>query len=119
MWFAERKVAIQEMKIKAEDQLVRAHFEAKAAWDAGATEDEMKPILTDIRHAQWRWDLAIASHGIHMHAPDEGLRMLGGSMDKAADARTKLARLLGSKASPMKLPFQIFQPRKKRNKPLV
>lgn len=32
-----------------------------------------------------------------MHAPDEGLRMLGGSMDKAADARTKLARLLGSK----------------------
>ncbi|MBQ0688659.1 MULTISPECIES: ammonia-forming nitrite reductase cytochrome c552 subunit [Providencia] len=94
---AERKHAIQEMKIKVEDQLVRAHFEAKAAWDAGATEDEMKPILTDIRHAQWRWDLSIASHGIHMHAPDEGLRMLGGAMDKAADARTKLARLLGSK----------------------
>ena len=94
---AERKKAIQEMKLKVEDQLVRAHFEAKAAWDAGATDAEMKDILTDIRHAQWRWDLAIASHGIHMHAPDEGLRMLGGAMDKAADARTKLARLLGSK----------------------
>ncbi|MTC25301.1 ammonia-forming cytochrome c nitrite reductase subunit c552, partial [Providencia alcalifaciens] len=94
---AERKKAIQEMKIKVEDQLVRAHFEAKAAWDAGATDAEMKDILADIRHAQWRWDLAIASHGIHMHAPDEGLRMLGGAMDKAADARTKLARLLGSK----------------------
>mgnify|MGYP002232809209 FL=1 len=37
----------------------------------------MKPIQDDIRHAQWRWDLAIASHGIHMHAPEEGLRMLG------------------------------------------
>ncbi|MDI4745923.1 ammonia-forming cytochrome c nitrite reductase subunit c552, partial [Salmonella enterica subsp. enterica serovar Kentucky] len=46
-----------------------------------------------IRHAQWRWDLAIASHGIHMHAPEEGLRMLGSAMDKAADARTKHATL--------------------------
>lgn len=42
-------------------------------------------------------DLAIASHGIHMHAPEEGLRMLGTAMDKAADARTKLARLLATK----------------------
>lgn len=94
---AERKAAIQSLKLKAEDQLVHAHFEAKAAWDAGATEAEMQPILTDIRHAQWRWDLAIASHGIHMHAPDEGLRMLGTSLDKAADARTKLVRLLATK----------------------
>lgn len=94
---AERKAAIQSLKLKAEDQLVHAHFEAKAAWDAGATEAEMQPILTDIRHAQWRWDLAIASHGIHMHAPDEGLRMLGTFLDKAADARTKLVRLLATK----------------------
>lgn len=36
-------------------------------------------------------------HGIHMHAPEEGLRMLGTAMDKAADARTKLARLLATK----------------------
>lgn len=94
---AERKAAIQSLKRKAEDQLVHAHFEAKAAWDAGATEAEMQPILTDIRHAQWRWDLAIASHGIHMHAPDEGLRMLGTSLDKSADARTKLVCLLATK----------------------
>lgn len=77
--------------------MVHAHFEAKAAWDAGAPEAEMQPILTDIRYAQWRWDLAIASHGIHMHAPDEGLRMLGTSLDKAADARTKLVCLLATK----------------------
>ena len=88
---AERKQSINDLKIKVEDQLVHAHFEAKAALDAGATEAEMKPIQDDIRHAQWRWDLAIASHGIHMHAPEEGLRMLGTAMDKAADARTKLA----------------------------
>jgi len=94
---AERKNAIQTLKLKVEDQLVHAHFEAKAALDAGASESEMKPIQTDIRHAQWRWDMAIASHGIHMHAPDEGLRMLGSAMDKAADARTKLVRLLATK----------------------
>nr|WP_275935309.1 ammonia-forming nitrite reductase cytochrome c552 subunit [Entomohabitans teleogrylli] len=94
---AQRKKAIQELKLKVEDQLVHAHFEAKAAWDAGATDAEMKPILMDIRHAQWRWDLSIASHGIQMHAPDEGLRMLGSALDKAADARTKLVRLLATK----------------------
>ena len=57
----------------------------------------MKPILTDIRHAQWRWDYAIASHGIHMHAPEVGLKVLGTSLYKSANARTKLARLLASK----------------------
>lgn len=94
---AERKAAINELKLKVEDQLVHAHFEAKAAWDAGATAAEMEPILMDIRHAQWRWDFAIASHGIHMHAPEEGLRILGTALDKAADARTRLARLLATK----------------------
>lgn len=102
---AERKQAIHDLKIKVEDQLVRAHFEAKAAWDAGATEAEMKPILEDIRHAQWRWDLSIASHGIHMHAPEEGLRMLGSAMDKAADARTKLVRLLATKGITHEIPL--------------
>ncbi|MBK5074082.1 ammonia-forming nitrite reductase cytochrome c552 subunit [Budviciaceae bacterium CWB-B4] len=94
---ATRKEAVRELKKKTEAQLVHAHFEAKAAWDAGATEEEMKPILMDIRHAQWRWDYAIASHGIHMHAPEVGLKILGTALDKAADARTKLARLLATK----------------------
>jgi len=94
---ASRKKAVNEMKLKAEKQLVHAHFEAKAAWDAGATEAEMQPILRDIRHAQWRWDYAIASHGVHMHAADVALKVLGGSVDKSADARTKLARLLATK----------------------
>ena len=48
----------------------------------------------DIRHAQWRWDYAAASHGGHMHAPDVMLRVLGSGIDKAADARAKLAAIL-------------------------
>ncbi len=103
---AERKAKVKELKLKAEDQIVKAHFEAAAAWKAGATEAEMKPILTDIRHAQWRWDYAIASHGVAAHAPDEALRVLGTAVDKAANARVKLAQLLAKKGitEPVALP---------------
>ncbi|MCV5869192.1 ammonia-forming cytochrome c nitrite reductase subunit c552, partial [Escherichia coli] len=59
-----RKAQVLNMKLTAEKQIVAAHFDAVEAWKAGATEEEMKPILQDIRHAQWRWDYAIASHGV-------------------------------------------------------
>ncbi|MFV0449402.1 MAG: ammonia-forming nitrite reductase cytochrome c552 subunit [Vibrio sp.] len=101
-----RKQQVQKMKLTAEKQIVAAHFEAGAAWKAGATEAEMKDILQDIRHAQWRWDYAIASHGVHMHAPEVALEVLGTAIDRAADARTKLARLLATKGitEPVKIP---------------
>ncbi len=103
---AERKKAINDIKLKVEDQLVHAHFEAKAAWDAGASEQDMAPVLQNIRHAQWRWDFSIASHGIHMHAPEVGLRMLGTALDEAAQARVKLLRILATKGitEPVRLP---------------
>ena len=94
---ATRKADVLRLKLASERQLVHAHFEAKAAWDAGATEEEMEPALMDIRHAQWRWDYAIASHGVHMHAPDIALKVLGTSLEKSADARAKLIRLLATK----------------------
>ncbi len=73
---------------------------------AGATEDEMQPILQDIRHAQWRWDYAIAYHGMHMHAPEVALEVLGTAVDRAADTRTKLVRLLATKGitEPVQIP---------------
>ena len=103
---ASRKAQVLEMKLKAEKHIVAAHFEAAEAWKAGATQEEMKPILLDIRHAQWRWDYAIASHGVHMHAPEVALKSLGTALDKAADARTKLLRLLAKKGitEPVKIP---------------
>lgn len=101
-----RKAQVHNMKLTAEKQIVAAHFEAGAAWDAGATEAEMADILQDIRHAQWRWDYAIASHGVHMHAPEVALEVLGTAVDRAADARTKLVRLLAKKGitDPVELP---------------
>ena len=89
-----RQDQVEEIKLKAEDQLVRAHVEAKAAWDAGAKEAEMKKALTLIRHAQWRWDYSIASHGASFHAPEEVLRILGTSIEKSGEARVELARIL-------------------------
>jgi len=90
----ERQDKIFTLRNKTEEELVKAHLEAKAAWDAGATEEEMAPILLLIRHAQWRWDFSAASHGASFHAPVEILRILGTSIDKAQEARVLLAKVL-------------------------
>ena len=45
---------------------------------------EDKPILLDIRHAQWRWDFAAASHG-GVYAPLETVELSTGLL-KVADA---------------------------------
>jgi nitrite reductase (cytochrome c-552) len=74
--------------------LVRCHVEAKTAWDKGATEEQMKEILPDIRHAQWRWDFSAAGHGNSFHSPVETGRIISGGIAIAQDARIKLARLL-------------------------
>ena len=78
----------------AMDVIAKAHLEAGKAWELGATETEMKDILQDIRHAQWRWDYSIASHGSFFHAPEETLRILGSAINKGQDARIKLRTVL-------------------------
>ncbi len=83
-----------ELSRTAMDVLAKAHLEAGKAWELGATEEEMKPVLQDIRHAQWRWDFAIASHGSFFHAPEETLRVLGSAINKGQDARLKLRTVL-------------------------
>lgn len=93
----ERQRKVAQLREKAEELLVKAHLEAKAAWDAGAKEAEMSRILTLIRHAQWRWDFAAAGHGNSFHAPLETMRILGTSIEKAQEARLILAKLLTSK----------------------
>lgn len=91
---ADHKKDIKNVMLKLEDQIVKAHFEAKAAWDAGATEAEMKEPLKAIRHAQWRWDYSAAGHGGHIHSPDIILKVIASGLDRIADARTQLAVIL-------------------------
>jgi nitrite reductase (cytochrome c-552) len=90
----ERQDKNKELQDLAENSLVKSHIEAKTAWDNGATEEQMKPILTLIRHAQWRWDFATASHGASFHAPLEVARILGTSIKKSEEARVLLSKLL-------------------------
>ena len=92
----ERQEKIKQNVLILESILVKAHIEAKSAWDHGATEAQMKDILTDIRHAQWRWDYSVASHGASFHAPVEVSRMVGAAISIAQEARIKLAKLNAS-----------------------
>jgi len=100
-----RQDKIIENRDKLEELLVRAHVEAKKAWDLGASEDQMKPILMDIRHAQWRWDYAAASHGASFHAPVEIGRVVSTGITIAQDGRIKLARLLASLGHNEEIPY--------------
>lgn len=101
----ERQDQIIHSRDKLEELLVRAHIEAKAAWDAGATESQMEPILKGIRHAQWRWDYAAAGHGSSFHAPVETLRVITTGIDKVYETRMSLSRLLISLGVKNEIPY--------------
>jgi nitrite reductase (cytochrome c-552) len=91
----ERQDKIAEIRHTLEETLVKAHVEAKAAWEAKATEEQMKDILQLIRKAQWRWDFAAAGHGSSFHAPLEISRIITNGISMGQEARVKLASLLG------------------------
>jgi len=90
----DRQDKIISNRNKLEELLVRAHVEAKTAWEMGANEQQMKNILTYIRHAQWRWDYVAASHGASFHSPVESGRIISAGIFQAQEARVELARLL-------------------------
>lgn len=90
----ERQDRIIENRDKLEELLVRCHVEAMVAWEQGATDAQMAGILQDIRHAQWRWDYAAASHGGSFHSPLETSRVIGTGITIAQEGRIKLSRLL-------------------------
>ena len=89
-----RQDKIQEIRRIAEKSLAAAHIEAKAAWDIGATDDEMKPTLMLLRHSQWRWDWVAASNGMGFHSPVEALRVLGTSIQKSEEARRDIGIII-------------------------
>lgn len=101
----ERQDKVAELRNNLEKILVRAHVEAKAAWDNGASETQMTEALTDIRHAQWRWDYVAASHGGSFHSPVETSRTLATGIEKAQDARLKLSRVLAQLGHNTTIPY--------------
>lgn len=89
----EQQDRVSELRRIAEKNLARVHIEAKHAWDAGATEDEMAPMLQLIRHAQWRWDWVAAANAMGFHSPSEALRVLATSIQKSQEASLKMTSI--------------------------
>jgi nitrite reductase (cytochrome c-552) len=52
-----------------------------AAKKAGVTPQQLEPVLALQRKAQWRLDFSNAENSMGFHAPQEGARMLGESID--------------------------------------
>ena len=88
-----------------EELLVRAHVEAAKAWELGAEEANMQEALTHIRHAQWRWDYAAASHGSSFHSPVETGRVISTGIALAQEARLELARVLAALGYNREVPY--------------
>ncbi|MFW5945079.1 MAG: ammonia-forming cytochrome c nitrite reductase [Bacteroidota bacterium] len=85
---------VKESQYQLEKLLVKAHFEARKAWNLGASEEQMEDALMDIRHAQWRWGYVANSHGAPFHSPIESLRIYNTGINIAHEARMKLSRIL-------------------------
>jgi nitrite reductase (cytochrome c-552) len=92
----ERQRKVKEGSSKLQKNIAMAHIEAGKAWELGATEAQMKEILKGIRHAQWRWDFVVASHGGAFHAPLESSRIITSATSTIQESRIQLARLLAS-----------------------
>jgi len=112
----ERQQKVKEVRDRAEIELVKAHMEAKAAWDAGATEKDMEPVLQHIRNGQWYWDYSAASHGAAFHSPIEVLRIIGNSIAEAQEARVILARLLSRMGKNAEIPYPDIASKEKAQK---
>lgn len=101
----DRQQKTEELRRITEKNLARVHIEAKVAWDNGATEEEMKPVLQLIRHAQWRWDWVAAANGLGFHSPAEALRVLGTSIQKVNEARILLTEIFVKRG--VKIPIEM------------
>ncbi|WP_294470434.1 ammonia-forming cytochrome c nitrite reductase [uncultured Bacteroides sp.] len=101
----ERQQKANELRALLEEELAKAHIEAKFAWDTGATENEMRGVLRLIRQAQWRWDFGVSSHGGSFHAPQETMRILGHGLNKAFQARMAISKILVSHGYIGDVPF--------------
>ena len=102
----ERQDRVIEIRRIAEKSLAKTHLEAKVAWDNGATEEEMAPVLKLIRHAQWRWDWVAAANSVGFHSPVEALRVLSTSIQKSEQASALINQILVKKnvTIPVQLP---------------
>ena len=112
----ERQRKCVEARNRLEKELAAAHIEAKYAWDHGATEAQMAPVLKLLRESQWRWDFGVASHGGAFHAPQEIQRILGHGLDKALQARLAISKVLAQNGYTGEVPMPDISTKEKAQK---
>ncbi|NLO19323.1 MAG: ammonia-forming cytochrome c nitrite reductase [Ignavibacteria bacterium] len=112
----ERQDRVLEVRRIAEKSLAKVHLEAKAAWDNGASEEEMSTVLKLIRHAQWRWDWVAAANSVGFHSPVEALRVLSTSIQKSEQASALINQILVKKNVPIPVPLPDFSTKEKAQK---
>ncbi len=88
---------VAEGRHRAELALAQVHFDALACIQAGATDEELKPVRDLIRRSQMRWDYVAANNGMGFHAPQECQRILAAALDQAQQARVLALRLLATR----------------------
>lgn len=111
-----RQNKVMELRNHLEKELAKAHIEAKFAWDKGATEKQMDPVLKLLRQAQWRWDFGIASHGAAFHAPQEVQRILGDALYKTMQARMVIQEILNKRGYNNEVPMPDISTKEKAQK---
>ncbi|MHA7131491.1 ammonia-forming cytochrome c nitrite reductase [Algoriphagus namhaensis] len=105
----ERQRKVKDGSRRLQRMIAMAHIEAAKALELGASESQMKPIQTGIRHAQWRWDFAVASHGAAFHAPLETSRIVTSGTDIIQETRIELTRLLADLGYNQPVPMPDFE----------
>ncbi|MDE0562002.1 ammonia-forming cytochrome c nitrite reductase, partial [Algoriphagus sp. NF] len=105
----ERQRKVKDGSRRLQRMIAMAHIEAAKALELGASETQMKPIQTGIRHAQWRWDFAVASHGAAFHAPLETSRIVTSGTDIIQETRIELTRLLADLGFNEPVPMPDFE----------
>ncbi|MGL6123963.1 MAG: ammonia-forming cytochrome c nitrite reductase subunit c552 [Shewanella sp.] len=88
------KLELDNKRTVVEKLLVKAHIEAGTAWDNGQKWPDLESALIDIRHAQWRWDYVVSSHGSHAHNSKEAMHLLTVAQEQVVMARAKLDKIL-------------------------
>jgi len=90
----ERQRKVKEGTTQLQREIAMAHIETAKAIELGATDTQLKVIQKGIRHAQWRWDYSVASHGAAFHAPLETSRIVSSASSIIQQTRIEITRLL-------------------------
>jgi nitrite reductase (cytochrome c-552) len=82
-----------------------------AARNAGATPEQLAPILELQNRAQWRLDFVNAENSMGFHAPQEAVRIMGEAIDYARQAQVLANALHTGTVAPTRLPAPSETPR--------